>query len=206
VGINARWPPHDDPRWSITADDRARLGEVLDAILTSKSAEAAGAAMLAALNITRPRGRPGVHCRRTTVRKNITRPRGRPEKVDAPNGASTGLRDRLYADRALSDSYTVPLIEVLDAIAAGGTARAIGDRVLALFGGRRGRGRPRNLAARDAEDLAWNLYRLGTPIREIADATGWTIGSVERFLNPLIAAFGSVRPRQPTKQPPKRPR
>jgi hypothetical protein len=118
------------------------------------------------------------------------------------------LRDRLYADRTLSDSYSIPLITMLDAIATGGTARAVGDRVLALFGAPRGRGRPptRQMAVDDAIAAGYmrskyahqvvddderahmevlRLYRQGRTVPEIAFAVRWPAERVIAVLEPI---------------------
>ncbi len=192
VGISGWRMPVGDAPCSLSAEDLERLDRVLDAILTAKSAEATGAGMLAAVGIPRAR---------------------RPRRSLAKTASDLrGLRDRLYADFTFSDSYTVPLVEVLDAIAAGGTARAIGERVLALFGAPGGRGRrpSRAIAQQDALAAAqgqyeyWlhvvddderaymevkRLYRAGRTVAEIAFAVRWPVDRVVAALEPI---FGKV--------------
>ncbi len=165
VGLRG-WPASHDVCLS-------SVNMVLQAIVGGKNAEDVGAGILAALGARRRRGR-----------------------VHGAAGWQAQLRqfrEIIYTDTAISDSCSVPLIELLDAISEGGTAAELGARALDYFAVKRGRGRPKDEATEIVVAQVWNLYRIKAPIPHIASATGLTIGQVQRVLAPLVAAFGSSR-------------
>lgn len=92
------------------------------------------------------------------------------------------LRAKVYDHDTLSDADRVALVRVLDAVLTAKDAEGIGRGVLDAFNVQRGPGRQADESQAMAGDYAWNAYRYGVPVEQIATTTGWSVEAVRAFL------------------------